>query len=120
MIEFPKKGDRFLWMGTYCFVRRSSPEKKWADLLIVMTTGDSWIKRQKVTDKMLNEALVVDRDDFPSPGTGLTPRQDRELALAAAKVGYQRECALGNHGGCSDPAGQICQCTCHEEVTVNL
>lgn len=119
MIDFPKKGDRFFWMGTYCFARRASPEKKWVDLLIVMPSGDSWIKRQKVTDKLLAEARTVDRDDFPAPGTGLTPRQDEELAKAARMVGYQRECALGNHSSCSDSTGTVCQCPCHADELVN-
>lgn len=118
MIQFPKKGDRFLWMGVYCFVKRSSPTNKWADLLCVQTTGASWDKRQKVTDKMLEESLPVDRDKFPAPGTGLTPEQDRELARTAGMAGYQRECSLGNHGGCSDLVGTLCKCPCHAKVLV--
>lgn len=38
----------------------------------------------------------------------------RRLLTHAQQHGTNRQCSIGWHGECSDPAGDTCQCLCHD------
>ncbi|UYL87469.1 hypothetical protein SEA_PUREGLOBE5_106 [Arthrobacter phage Pureglobe5] len=61
-------------------------------------------------DRVELSALFPDK-----PGEGAGRWTDRILSHAR-EHGTNRQCSIGWHEECSDPAGETCMCLCHDEA----